>query len=108
LVEVSSIQLHTTVANVALLAGSQGSCPGTLLWQGTTASVPYPAWVSVPVSPPIRLTPGQTYFLASQSDSGSLTSVGTDYTECIASTLAGPWSVDGADRWTVKLSGMCE
>jgi hypothetical protein len=107
LVQVSSIQLYTMGANVALLASSGGACPGSPIWQGATTSGSTYAWQTATVSPPITLTPGTTYFLASESSTPSIISGGTSYTECSSTTLAGPWSQIGTDNWVSRLNGTC-
>jgi hypothetical protein len=107
LVQITSIQLYTAGANVALYAApASGTCPGALLWSGSTTSGAT-GWQTATVSPPIGITPGSTYYLASES---STPSIGGPILlpECFSSNVAGGYGPTGQNGWISRVNGVCE
>jgi hypothetical protein len=104
-ISVERIETHTLSGSVALLA-STGGAPGTVLFSGTVGTSATPAWLGASVNPPIYLHGGELYYLAFQDEYCSW-AMGPELVEYFASSLSGPWAVDGTDVWTARLIGPC-
>ncbi len=104
-ISVERVEAHMSRGDVALLA-SAGGAPGAVLFQGSIGSSPQPTWLGADVIPPVALTGGTLYFVAFRGDC-SFVVANVNPVEYIASSITGPWHVDGTDNWTARLIGTC-
>ena len=103
---VDRIEAHMAQGNVALLASTSAGEPGAVLFPGSVGTSPTPAWIGADVSPPVYLQPGVLYYVGFQGDC-SFASNGPEPVEYMASSINGPWHVQGTDNWTARLIGTC-
>jgi hypothetical protein len=104
-ITVDRVEAHMQQGNVALLA-SAGGAPGAPLFVGSVGSSSMPTWLGTTVSPPVFLQAGTLYYIGFQGDC-SFAGGGPEPVEYMASSINGPWHVQGTDNWTARLIGMC-
>ncbi len=104
-ITVDRVEAHMAQGNVALLASAAGA-PGAVLFTGSVGTSPQPAWIGANVNPPVFLQAGTLYYVGFQGDC-SFASNGPEPVEYMASSIDGPWHIQGTDNWTARLIGMC-
>jgi hypothetical protein len=107
---VTRIELHSDMGNVALLADSNGF-PGATLFQGQLSQPDPEGWIGANVMPPLALTGGQTYWIAENVSLCSIAQQGLGTAQQYYgsfNTLAGPWEGPYmGEAWTARIIGEC-
>lgn len=107
--EVTSIDLHTSSGEVALL-DDDGGRPGRLLARGTLSgpSERIIEWRAATLVPPVSVDGGRTYWIGERVMDCSTAASGIPYAYYGGDTLDGPWTGPYSGHvWTARIVGVC-